>query len=490
MAIGSYAVERDYSHYVAYLSKTVLAVVGAASKGPIDEAVECTSTQDLVNKFGPLKVNYYALYAGQYFLSQSSKMYFVRAASEKAAEASVELEGMNMNDTPITDAVTITMLEKGTYGNGYTLEVSSGSIEGMYKLTLRDKSGLVLETVHNISLESLSTSYSSKYVKVSAVNTTAAVLTEGTYTFENGDDGSALAASDYNRASDALLSDTVDINLISVPGASDASVITHVLSLAEERGDCLYLIDPPRGLTKEGVAQWHNGGDQYDHSAFNSSYGALYYDWVTIHDSVNKVKVQVPPSIPVAASIAYSDRVSDVWYAPAGLNRGILRGVLTTNTKLNKSDVALLYEGDNNVNSIYDDPQVGLVIWGQKTLHRQDTALNRINVRRLLNYLKKVVKAACSHLVFEPNDRVTWNSFEMKVQPILENVKNNRGVYDYSIVRGSSIVTNEDIDNYRMPCMIMIRPTKSAEEIPIYFTITSTGADFNEVLDSAGVSSL
>lgn len=490
MAIGSYAVERDYSHYVAYLSKTALAVVGTATRGPIDEAVECTSTQDLINKFGPLKTNCYALYAGQYFLSQSSKLYFVRASSDSASESSVEIEGVNVNDTTITDALTISTLEKGTYGNGYTVEVSEGTVEGTYKLVIKDKSGLALETHYSFDLENAS-GYTSKYIKVSAVNPTAAALTEGVYTFDNGNDGiSGITASDYNRAADALLADVVDINLISVPGVSDPSVVNHVLSIAETRGDCLYIIDPPRGLTKDGVISWHNGGDSYEHTIFNSSYGALYYDWVTIYDSVNKTRVQVPPSVPVAASIAYSDRVSDVWYAPAGLNRGIIRGVLNANTKLNKSDVALLYDGNNCINPIYDDPQVGLVLWGQKTLQRQDTALNRINVRRLMNYLKKVVKAACDYLVFEPNDRVTWNAFEMKVQPVLEAIKNNRGLYEYSVVRGKSIVTDEDIDNYRMPCMIMIRPTKSAEEIPIYFTITSTGADFNDVLDSSGLTDL
>ena len=95
--------------------------------------------------------------------------------------------------------------------------------------------------------------------------------------------------------------------------------------------------------------------------------------------------------------------------------------------------------------------------------------------------------AACSHLTFEPNDRMTWNSFEMKVQPVLESIKNRRGIYEYRIVKGETIVTEQDIDNYRMPCMIMIRPTKAAEEIPIYFVITSTGADFNEVLEANGV---
>lgn len=490
MAIGSYAIERDYSHYVSYLSKTVYAVVGTATKGPVDTATLCTSTQDLVNKFGPLKTDCYALYAAQYFLSQSSRLYFVRAAGESVKASVANISGSNINDNTLESAVTVQTIDKGTYGDGYSVTVALGSADNTYKFTVKDSNGLALE-VFNSSFEDLKVGFTSKYLTVSEVNTTAASLAPGTYTFDGGDDGiTDIKAGDYNRAADTLRADTIDLNLCAVPGVSDAEVISHMLALAEERGDFLYLVDPPKGLTRDGVIAWHNGGDTYQHSAFNSSYGALYYDWVTIYDSVNKVRVQVPPSVPVAASIAYSDRVSELWYAPAGLNRGLIRGVLESNTKLNKADVAALYEGDNNVNSIYDDPQVGLVIWGQKTLHRADTALNRVNVRRLLNYLKKVVVAACSYLVFEPNDRITWNSFEMKVSPVLETIKNNRGIYEYNIVKGETIVSDEDIDNYRMPCMIMIRPTKAAEEIPIYFTITSTGADFNEVLSSAGITSV
>lgn len=489
MAIGTYAVERDYSHYVAYASNTVLAIVGVATKGPVGVATACTSAQDLVNKFGPLRVDCYGLYAGQYFLSQASKIYYVRAASESAKAAVTLVEGSGASNT-IADALSLQLLEVGTYGNGYQITVTVID-EEHYDLVLKDAKENTLESIKNVSFEELVKDYTTSYFKISANSTSAIKLTAGTYTFNNGNDGiEDITSADYITAGEALKNQSVDINLLSVPGVSDAEVVIAFLALAEERGDCLYLVDPPAGLTKEGVAQWHNGEGSYQHDAFNSSYGALYYDWVTIYDSINKLKVQVPPSVPVAASIAYSDRVSELWYAPAGLTRGVLRGVLTTDSQLSKRDVETLYSGDNNINSIYDDPQVGLVIWGQKTLSRSDTALNRVNVRRLVNYIKKVVTAACEYLTFEPNDRLTWNSFEMKVVPLLETIKNGRGIYEYRVVKGETIVSSQDIDNYRMPCMVMIRPTKAAEMIPIYFVITSTGADFNEVLEENGVAIL
>ena len=487
MKIGTYAIKRDYSHYVAYAAKTILAVVGTATRGPVGVATVCTSAQDLVSKFGPLDTRSYGLYAGQYFLSQSSKLYFVRAAGKSAAEATALIAGTNSESTTVTDAITLQVLEKGTYADGYVITIKDSETDGSYDLVLKNIAGITLESLKGVKLEDMVEGYTTKYFKVSAVNA-AATLTAGSYTFEGGNDGmDDIDDGDYINAAQALVADTIDMNLFAVPGQSSAAVITAMLSIAETRGDCLYLVDPPEGLTRDGVAAWHLGGGDFEHPAFNSSYGALYYDWVTIYDSVNKVKVNVPPSVVVAATYAYSDRTTEVWYAPAGLNRGVVRGVLDSITKLNKVDTEMLYSDGNNVNALYDDPQVGLVLWGQKTLLRADTALNRVNVRRLMNYLKRVITAACNYLTFEPNDRVTWNSFEMKIIPVLKNIQSKRGIYDYRVIKGETIVTDEDIDNYRMPCMVMIRPTKAAEEIPIYFTITSTGADFNEVLEANGI---
>lgn len=488
MKIGAYAIERDYSHYIAYAAKTIFAVVGTATKGPIGEAVVCTSAQDLVDKFGSLKPGCHALYAGQYFLSQSSKLYFVRAATSEAKESQVTISGVGTDtSTAVEDALVLQSTDKGTYADGYSVIVSKGVTEGKYNITIKSTNGYTIEALKDVSIAELKDA-TAKSFTVKSVSDAATALDLGTYTFAGGNDGIAdIQAAEYINAAKALESDIVDMNLFAVPGVSDAAVVTAMLALAETRGDCLYLVDPPEGLTRDGVAQWHNGAGEFEHTAFNSSFGALYYDWVQIYDSINKVKVTVPPSVVVAATYAYSDRISEIWYAPAGLQRGIVRGVLDSTTKLSKPDVDYLYSENNSVNSLYDDPRVGLVVWGQKTLLRADTALNRVNVRRLLNYLKRVITAACNYLTFEPNDRVTWNSFEMKILPTLKNIQDKRGIYEYRIVKGETIVTAEDIDNYRMPCMIMIRPTKAAEEIPIYFVLTSTGADFNEVLEMNGV---
>lgn len=488
MNIGAYAVEKDYTHYVAYAAKTIFAVVGKATKGPINQAVVCTSPQDLVNKFGPLDTESYGLYAGHYFLNQASKLYYVRVADSNAAAATAVIEGKTSTDTTVADAITVAALEKGTYANGYSVTITEDADEGVYTLVVKSTKGFLLETLKNIQFEDLTVGYKTNYLEVTAKSATAANITAGTYTFAGGNNGtSALTNEEYIAAAEALKSSAVDMNLFAVPGVSDPAVVLAMLTIAENRGDCLYLLDPPKGLTRDGVIAWHNGGESYEHTAFNSSYGALYYDWVRIYDPINKVHVTVPPSVTVAATYAYSDRNSEIWFAPAGLRRGLVQGVINTATSLSKDDVDILYSDENNINSIYEDPQVGLVLWGQKTLLRTNTALNRVNVRRLLNYLKRVITAACNYLTFEPNDRITWNSFENLTKPVLRSIMNRQGIYEYRIVQGETIVTGEDIDNYRMPCMLLIKPTKAAEEIPVYFAITSTGADFNEVLEANGV---
>jgi len=488
MKIGPYAIEQNYSQYAASASNTILAIIGTATKGPLNHVEICTSTQDRLNKFGKLNPDCLGLYAAQYFLSQASKLYYIRVASDSAAEATVVVKGLNSSDVEVSDALSLKALEPGTYMNGSYVVITAGTEEDTFTITVKNANNITLETIKNIEFDDLVVGYKSAYFEVSAASLVAVSLSAGTYTFAGGNDGlEDIDSNAYINALELLVPESIDANLLAIPGVSDPEVIEAGLTFAQTRGDIFYLVDPPQGLTRDGVVAWHNGGEDYVHTKFNSSYGGLYYPWVQIYDTVSRSYQYVPPSTVVAPSIAYSDRISELWYAPAGLNRGIIRGAIGVEEKLSAADVELLYSEDNNINCIYNDPQVGLVIWGQKTLDRVDSALNRVNVRRLLNYLKRVVVAACRTLTFDPNDYITWNSFELLVDPILRSIKSRRGVYEYSIVKGERIVTDNDIDNYRMPCMVLIRPTKAAETIPIYFAITSTGADFNDVLDTIGL---
>lgn len=501
MNLGPYAIEQDYSHYVAYASDVIFAVVGTASKGPIGVPTVCTSPRDLTNKFGSVKLGYHALYAGQYFLNQASKMFFVRAAASDtdgahtATKGVVAINGISASGD-VTGALTLNTKEFGTYLNGYKVTVVSSKDADENPITvvnLLTPAGVVVEQ-YTVDLTKLvvGDTLGSSYLEVAAIDSTATALkvSDTAYTIANGSDGTDnIKSSDYIAAANELKSDIYDMNVFAVPGVSDAAVITAMLSLAEQRGDCVFIVDPPATVKSPAdVAAWHNGRGTYtDHAKFNSSYGVLYYSWQRIYDSVNKTYVSVPPSVVVAPVMAKSARESEIWFPVAGVRRGLVSGVYAPEYSPDTAERDELYSGENCVNCIIEDPMSGLVIFGQKTLYRENTALNRLNVRMLLNYLKRIVTAACRYLTFEPNDRTTWNNFEDLVEPTLRTIGERRGLYEYKIVKGEAIVTDEDIDNYRMPCKILIKPTKAAEEIPIYFTITSTGADFNEVLESEGI---
>lgn len=502
MKLGPYAIEQDYSQYVSTTSDVIFAVVGTATKGPIEEPTVCTSPADLIAKFGNLNTDCLGLYAAYYFLSHSAKVWFVRAAHHTveegstervlaAKEATVNIAGLDVQNAEVVEALTFKAPSAGTFYNNYKVKIENVSKDSdTFDMKVLSPVGQILESHKGISFAEVDADITSNYLVYVAKGVSAVKIKEGEYSFSEGDNGIAEdMTADYIMAGNKLKRDTIDMNLFAVPGVSSPVVITAMIELAELRKDCLFLVDPPNSLTPNDVADWHNGLQDYaDHAKFNSSYAAAYYAWQTIYDPYNQVYVEVPPSVVVAPVIAESANLSEIWYAPAGLKRGLVKGVVKPVYCPDTGDLEYLYSGDNNINSIINDPQAGLCVFGQKTLYRENSALNRVNVRMLLNHLKRAVVAASRHLTFEPNDRVTWNNFEDLIEPYLKSIKTRRGIYDYTIVKGAAIVTDLDIDNYRMPCKILIKPTKTAEEIPIYFTLTSTGADFNEVLANEGIS--
>lgn len=490
MPVGIKISEVDASLYST--SRNVspsLAIVGTATKGPIGVPTLCISQRDLRTKFGPQNPNCMGLYAGNYFLTQSARLYFTRVAKD-AKLAEVTIPGTDNTGTTVNDLLVLEAESAGTFYNGYKVVISDAISTG-FTLTVKTPEDRVVCICKHVTLDAASPRYFKKLLeansplRVKSLNMLPAntyILTDGTYDLADGDDGiTGLTSSEYIAGLDEQAPDTMDIELLAVPGVTDAEVVTKGLSIAETRGDCLFLVDPPAGLDYEDAIAWHNGtGDYDDHAAFNSSYGAMYWSWQYIYDEVTDQEVLVPPSVVVAATIAYSDSISQKWYAPAGLTRGVIKNALRSEFIPDSSVQDLVYSDPNNINPIITHANSGLVIFGQKTLHRTTTALDRVNVRRLLCYIKRFLKDICKTLVFEPNDEATWNSFEDLATPRLRTIQTDRGIYDFKIIKGENIITDEDIDNYRMPVQVLIKPTKTAEYIPVDLVITSTGAEFNE----------
>ena len=275
--------------------------------------------------------------------------------------------------------------------------------------------------------------------------------------------------------------DALDVNLVVIPGITTQAILTELIRLCEDRQDCMAVLDTPQGLTHTQVVDWHNRTGSYASTGFkpNSSFAALYWTWVSVYDPYNKKTVTVPPTVVVPGQYAVNDRVAEPWYAPAGFQRGRLRSVLAVSANVpSRGALDNLYSGGNVVNPIIDFTQQGPHIWGQRTTQRRATALDRVNVRRMLLYAEKVIAGVVRYMVFEPNDSATWNRFVALVTPVLENIKDSRGLYDFKVICDDQTNPPDQIDQNVMRGVLLLKPTKTAEVIQIDFTLLSTGARF------------
>ena len=277
----------------------------------------------------------------------------------------------------------------------------------------------------------------------------------------------------YKKALDILSNqDEYDINMLALPGVVKqlhASVTDAATTMAEDRGDTFYVMD--LAIEESTVNNAVNEANGLD-----SNYAAVYYPWVKVLDTSRNKPIFVPPSVIVPAAIAASDRIGAEWFAPAGLNRGVLGTVLEAKNRLNQAERDQLYEG--RVNPIATFPATGVCIWGQKTLQVRPTALDRINVRRLLITLKKFIASSSKYLVFEQNTIQTRNRFLNIVNPYLESVQQRQGLYAFRVIMDETNNTPTEIDRNRLVGGIYLQPTKTAEFIVLDFNILPTGATF------------
>ena len=267
--------------------------------------------------------------------------------------------------------------------------------------------------------------------------------------------------------------DEYDINMVVTPGVVrrlHTSVTTNILDMVEARSDCFYIMDA--NSYTDTVAQAVTQAD-----AIDSNYAATYYPWIkTIDVNTNKL-IAVPPSVLLPGVFAANDRVAAEWFAPAGLNRGGLIGAVAVQNRLTQSEKDTLYEG--KVNPIVQFPGQGIVVFGQKTLQDKPSALDRINVRRLLLTVRKYIASTSRYLVFEQNTSETRNRFLNIVNPYLESIQQRQGLYAFRVVMDDSNNTPDVIDRNIMKGAIYLQPTKTAEFIQIDFNILPTGAAFN-----------
>ena len=280
----------------------------------------------------------------------------------------------------------------------------------------------------------------------------------------------------YIQALDLLSNqDEYDINLIMAPGILNSvhtTVSKKMIDVCEERGDCFAIIDP--------VAYGVNVGDATTEAeGRDSNFAAMYWPWVMVPDSqIAGTHRWVPPSVVMGGIYAFNDRVAHPWFAPAGLNRGGITTAIQAERKLTQSDRDSLY--DSNVNPIATFPGQGVTVFGQKTLQKKASALDRINVRRLLIRVKKFVASSSRFLVFEQNTSATRRRFLGIVNPFLEQVQAQSGLSAFRVVMDETNNTPDTIDRNQLVGQLFLQPTRTAEFIVLDFTVQPTGAAFPE----------
>ena len=401
------------------------------------------------------------------------------------------------------------------------------------------KNKIVLETWNNLSLDPESNNYiasvigdqklnkagsgtdiyleytgsyanRSRYIRVASVNALSNYFATDGITVNNGADGTSLSGSlpitssgsfygatgnivtggdNYFTAINStksqglvsanytdvinLLSNTDEylFNVIAAPGviyANDNTTVNSLISMVETRGDAIAVVDLANyGATVTTVTA--------EAAELNTSYGASYWPWLQVGSETGK-NVFVPAGTVIPGVYAFTDRSSAPWFAPAGLVRGGIPGVLQAERKVTKAQRDDLYDG--KVNPIATFPGTGVAVFGQKTLQTKASALDRVNVRRLLIELKKFFSDVAKTLVFEQNTIATRNRFLATVNPYMESVVQRQGLFAFRVVMDETNNTNDVIDRNQLVGQIFIQPAKTAEFVVLDFTIEPTGATF------------
>ncbi len=307
-----------------------------------------------------------------------------------------------------------------------------------------------------------------------------AITEEMNFTARGQDDGPTVRA--YRKALDIMgVTSEVDINILAIPGIRHSVVTDAAITTVENRFDAIYLMDIEERDTVNTVVtssiqdiNVQNTVNSFAARALDSSFAAAYFPDVVVRDPVNDINVRVPPSVGVIGAYGLNDAVAFPWFAPAGFTRGAMGRVSSAAVRLNRENLDDLYEVD--INPIIAFPGgPGVIVWGQKTLLAAQSALDRVNVRRLLLELRRRVRRIAEGFLFEPNREDTLNRFSARVNPVLNRVQEQSGVDRFKVNIDTTTTTQADIENNTIRGVIFIQPTRTAEFVALDFVVTNQG---------------
>lgn len=295
----------------------------------------------------------------------------------------------------------------------------------------------------------------------------------------------------YQKAIDIMKNVTnVDIQLLAVPGIRQSSITDYALEAVQDRFDAMLIMDVEQKDVNDTLITVSNNGNQasvqnttqmFTDRALDTNFGAAYFPDVVVQDPNTLTNVIVPPSVVVLGALALNDAVGHPWFAPAGFTRGALPTTLEAAVKLSKANMDQLY--DANINPLVafvtsgpgQQPQGGVVVWGQKTLQQAASALDRVNVRRLLIEIRRQVRQASDSIIFEPNRATTLAKFTANVTPRLQRIQQLAGLQRFKVIIDSSTTTQQDVENNTIRGKIFVQPYKAVEFVSLDFVVTNAG---------------
>lgn len=378
--------------------------------------------------------------------------------------------------------------------NGGKVTITTPDTLGYADYTLTDSKGEVLERFAGVNIKDATdpryiadvlTAYSS-YLEVT-IPTDADPL-NGSYSLAGAKDGaSELTTSDYlhRKGPIATFSDAnvYPITVLAIPGITDVQVLKAAIDMCEVRQDVMLLCDIPYGMSNSQAIDWTNASGAWSgkHTAFDSYLAAFYGPWANLTDVYNGGRlIPVPATLAVLPRYAYAEKVNGLGSSPAGVNRGRLQNIVSLERQLTPGEADAWYGGRNIINPIMNFGVDGICINGQKTAQRRASALDRVNVVRVVTHVRRQVLQISRQFLFESNHTATYQRWLSVVDPMLEALKNARVITDYVISMDEEFVTDYDRDNSRLPGKISIKPTKLVEFIDISLRLDSQTTSYLE----------
>lgn len=444
-----------------------------------------------------------SLYAGAGYNLSSNNLGFTRGISVELDLQGSATSQLTVNVDGASQEVFSVAVEDGSKNiesviqleNTSELPNDSDIIKGNFTVTGSDAS--LTFTGFNEVL-SIGTTVGGKFG--STETTTLALLgakfVNGTYNMAGGTNGTLSTESQVNTAIIgnqaqktgiyALEEDALDISIAAIPGVTNQSAQNALITLADTNQTMIVAVSPPVGKdSAQDAIDWSNGKSSERTAAINSSYAAIFWPWVKTFSTFDSKDRYYDPAIFAIRQMAFTDSTAEPWFAPAGEQRGRLTKPTEVEVGVSQGDRDTMYSGGNVVNPIVSFSQGGIMIFGQRTAQRSPSATDRINVRRLMLFLRRVVLRSTRRFIFEPNDEFTWNGIKTSLDATLDDVKRRRGLRDFRVICDETTNTPARVDRNELWVKVLLQPTKAAEILVFEFNLTNQSAQLGS---TAGIS--